>query len=199
VLFDCLKCLANSSQHSQTQTINFENAQFIKVVFIPLNNRSIRHGRVFERNKFTQWSMRDDHSAGMLREMSGKSHECGGPFYEVSGGKRLRIKPRFTASFKEIGFLVEPLDCAGKAVHFFQRKAEGLPHIPDRRARTVGDDFGCHPGTFPSIFAVNILNDFFPSFVLKIHVDIGSFVAFPADKTFKEKVHPVRIHSSLSR
>jgi len=46
----------------------------------------------------------------------------------------------------------------------------------------VGDEGGGEGGTAPAVLAVDVLNDFLTTFVLKVHVDIRRLVPFPGDK-----------------
>ena len=43
--------LANGGQHSQSQTIDFQDAESFHVVLVPLDDRPLGHGRIFKRHQ----------------------------------------------------------------------------------------------------------------------------------------------------
>ena len=67
------KCLTNGGEHSQREAVDFENPESIEIIFVPFDNRSSRHGGIFDRHQFTEWATGHHHSANVLRKMARKA------------------------------------------------------------------------------------------------------------------------------
>lgn len=69
------------------------------------------------------------------------------------------------------------------------RYSQRLGHLAVSRSRTVGDECGDHSGAVASVFLVDVLDDFFAPFVLKIDVDVGRLTALSRNEALKKQVH----------
>src|SRR5262245_30851438 len=68
---------------TETQEIHFKKSQVFKVIFVPLNDRSIRHGAVFDGHNVVHGLMAQQKSAGMNREVARKIENLVGKLYEL--------------------------------------------------------------------------------------------------------------------
>ncbi len=74
-------------QHPQRQAIHLQDPQRVQIVLVPLDHRSTRHRRVFDRDQLRQQPSRDHHPANVLRQMAGKSE------YFTDQGHQLATEP----------------------------------------------------------------------------------------------------------
>ena len=88
---------------------------------------------------------------------------------------------------------IPPLVVFGHMVHQGSMNTQGLAGIAKRRSRLIsGHRCGqCRPLT--AIFLINVLNDFLAPLMLKIHINIGRFIALFGNKALKKHAHAGRI------
>ena len=63
---DQIEASPDCCQHAETQHVDFQQPQVLEVIFLPLNDGTIFHRRVFDRYQFRQRSVGDDESANVL-------------------------------------------------------------------------------------------------------------------------------------
>ena len=63
----------DSSEHAQRQHIDFKQAEFIEVVFVPLDDGAVFHGGVLGGDQLRQQPARNDETAHMLRQVARES------------------------------------------------------------------------------------------------------------------------------
>jgi hypothetical protein len=59
--------------HTQTEQIDFDDTQIFAIIFVPLNNRTSWHGRVFQWNNRIELSFADYHTTGVLAQVPWQS------------------------------------------------------------------------------------------------------------------------------
>ena len=79
------------------------------------------------------------------------------------------------------------IDPLGEGVGVSGRDTDGLRHLPQRRARPVGDHVGHLGGALASVLVVDVLDHLLASLVLDVEVDVGRAVAFQRQETFEEQ------------
>ena len=52
MLFEQIETSVNRREHSQCQAIDFEDSEFIQIVFVPLDDRPAAHRSVLDRTQF---------------------------------------------------------------------------------------------------------------------------------------------------
>ena len=67
-------------QHAQRQHIDFENAQRIEIILVPLNGGALLHRRIHDGHDLVETIPGDDEAAAMLSEVSGKAGKFAGKF-----------------------------------------------------------------------------------------------------------------------
>ena len=68
-----LECILHHRHHPEAQQIDLHNAEVFAIVLVPLRHHATRHERVLQRHERTQFILANDHSAGMLAEMTRQS------------------------------------------------------------------------------------------------------------------------------
>ena len=148
VLLDQGKALADRRQHAQGQAIDLEDAQFVEIVLVPLNDRpptrhphagtrGAPHSRVFNRHQLTQRPAGHDHAAGMLREVTRESNQLFNQLNPLPPGRRLDINACLAAKQRHIGLSTKMLEPLGQAVNLFG--GYDLARRPRRGRRNGGD------------------------------------------------------------
>ena len=187
---------ADRRQHAQGQAIDLEDAQFVEVVFVPLDDRPLGHGRVFDRHQLAQRPAGHDHAAGVLREVPREADQLPDELDQLPGGRRLGHRcPTSRPAERAMSGLqsTKMLDPLGQPVDLLGGHAQRAAHVADGGAGAVGDHFGRHAGPFAAVFLVEILQDFLAAFVLEVDVDVGGFVPLAADEPLEQEVHPLGI------
>ena len=65
-----LKGVLHDRHHAETKQIHFHNSEILAVVLIPLRDHASRHRRILQRHERAEFSLADDHSAGVLTEVT---------------------------------------------------------------------------------------------------------------------------------
>ena len=100
----------------------------------------------------------------------------------ATGGEAVFVK-----AFFEVALLVPPGQGFGQVVHKDRVQTQSLAHIAYCAARPIGNDRGGKGGAAARVFVVDVLNDLFAAFVLKVHIDVGGLVALTRDKTLEQQ------------
>ena len=135
--------------------------------------------------------LRDDHPADVLAEMPRKALQFADQSQELANRARARIKTGHATTVVKFDRTV--VERFGQRIDSIQRDAECLADIAHGRARSVGDDLGCHGRTVATVLVVDVLQDFFAALMFEIDIDIGRFVAFARDKSLEQHVEPFGI------
>src|SRR5690606_15389892 len=77
---------------------------------------------------------------------------------------------------------------AGKSVNGIQRHPHGFGNIADSSFLMELSDRSHNTGPIPTVFLINILNDFFSALVFKIHINIGRFVTRGRNEPFEKQI-----------
>ncbi len=71
--------------------------------------------------------------------------------------------------------------------------AQGLGHVPHRRAGPVGDDVGHLGGIGPAVALVDVLDDLLPPVALDVDVDVRRAVPLRREEALEEQAEPHRV------
>ena len=91
VLADQVEAFANGGQHAQRQAIDFEDAQLVEIVLVPLDHRAAFHGGVFDRHQLAQRALGHHHAADVLPQMARKADQLAHQAQQPAADVRLRI------------------------------------------------------------------------------------------------------------
>src|SRR3984893_11140485 len=191
---DQIEGTAYRGKHAERQHIDFEQSQRIEVVLVPLDDRALRHRRVFNGNQFIQAAARYDEAAHVLRYATRKSQDLRGEFHEPLDSGIAWIETRSADALWIDPLAIPPLKAACQPVDFRKIQSQCLAHVAQRAAGPVRNDGGGESRALAAVFAVNVLNDLFAPLVLEIHVDVRRFVALLRDEALEQHGHARRIH-----
>ena len=116
-----------------------------------------------------------------MRDSSGSK-----PAADELDGERLGVAPA--------GVVSPGPELLGEAIHLLRGVAQGLGHLPRRRAVSVGDDVGGHGGTVRSIAFVDVLDHFLPLIPGgQIEIDVGPFTPLLGQEALEQQLHLHRV------
>ena len=75
MLLNQIEALADRREHAQAEAIDFEDAQLVEIVFVPLDDGATLHRGVFDRRQLAQRPLGHDHAADVLRQMPRKADQ----------------------------------------------------------------------------------------------------------------------------
>ena len=181
-------------QHAEAEDVHLEQAEFVEVVLVPLDDGPLGHGGVLDRHQLLQRPARDHEAPGVLRQVAGKAHQLPHQPQQPLHQRRRRVE----AGVAHPGFVdfpaVPPLHGTRQPVHLQRVEAERLADIADRAARPVGDHRGGQRRAMPAVLRIQVLDHLLAPLVLEIHVDVGGLVALARDEALEQQRHPRGIH-----
>ena len=181
-------------QHAQGQHVDFEQADGVQIVLVPLHDAAVGHGGVLDGYQARQRPARHDEAPRVLGKVARKIQQLlGQPGPQLRRG-RVGGKPAFLEAAQQVLPAVPPLVGLGDAIDQGQVHAQCAPNVAQRAARPVADDDGGQRGAAPSVFLVDVLDDFFAPLVFEVDVDVRRFVAFLADEASEQRVVVGRDH-----
>ena len=110
--------------------------------------------------------------------MPWKTEQFSNQVQEPFDNRAFGIEPGFEDTTVIDTLAVPPLHRPRKTPNLQFTKAQCFTDIPQRAAGSIGDHSSCKRRPFPAVFLVDVLNDFFTTFVLEINIDVGRFIAF---------------------
>src|SRR5882757_3243318 len=193
-LVDQVEATAYRGKHPERKHIDLEQSQRFEVVLVPLDDRALRHRRVFNGNQFIQTAARNDEAAHVLRQVTRKSQDLRREFHEPLDSGIAWIETRSADALRIDPLAIPPLKAACQPVDFRKIQSQCLADIAQRAAGPVRDDGGGESRALAAVFPVNVLNDLFAPLVFEIHIDVRWLVALLRDETLEQHGHARRIH-----
>ena len=77
-LADELQAAANGAEHAQGQHVHLEQTHCVQVVLVPLDDRAVRHGRVFYRHQAGERALGEHKTADVLAQVAGEALQLAG-------------------------------------------------------------------------------------------------------------------------
>ena len=188
---------ADRRQHAQGQAIDLEDAQFVEVVFVPLDDRPLRGMAAFSIGTSSHNGPRVMTMPPVCCERCrGKPTNCPTSSINCRAAVRSMTGHRVPASGQrsdDVGLARKCSSPLGQPVDLLGGHAQRAAHVADGGAGAVGDHFGRHAGPLAAVFLVEILQDLLAALVLEVDVDVGGFVPLAADEPLEQEVHPLGI------
>ena len=82
-------------QSPQGQEVDFDESALVYAVLIPVTNVPLFNGALLHRRHFYEGRRADNHAAGVLGQVLGKSIQLGGQVNEVTPGRDPHLVPKF--------------------------------------------------------------------------------------------------------
>src|SRR5579859_3449274 len=89
------------SHHAQAEQIDFNNAHVGAIFFIPLHDDAAGHGRGFQRHNRIELALANDHSSGMLAQMTRQVLNGKAKFEKFANARMAWIKTRIAKLARE--------------------------------------------------------------------------------------------------
>jgi hypothetical protein len=136
---DLVDAVLDCREHPQPEEVDLEEPRVGARVLVPLAELTPGHRGRLHRDEVDQRPRRDDHPAGVLRDvtrepgdLAGQPRECAPPLrleLAVSVGESRNLLPHTLR--------IPSVRGAGQALELCERKAERLPDVADRASRAV--------------------------------------------------------------
>ena len=133
------KHLRPRGQHSQGEAIDFEDAQIIEIILVPLNYRPPFHGGIFNRHEFVQRTSCNHHAADVLREMPRKPQQFVDKKCKWLAHARTQIESGFQAPLRKIVRDMVMTGVLCQAIDEVLRQPQGFSDITNGGAWAIGD------------------------------------------------------------
>jgi hypothetical protein len=114
------KALIDRRKHTQRQTVHFQQAKRVYIVFVPLNKRALGHCPILQWDNFAQWSLGDDKTADMLGKMTRETQQLYHQPNQHLNRALFRFQPGRGQSVRRNGVDVPPVQRFGQGVHAIQ-------------------------------------------------------------------------------
>ncbi len=88
-----------------------------------------------------------------------------------------------------------PVHALGESINAIKRQSQRFADLTHSTFAAIGNYFSGECRSLTTIFAVDILNDLFASFVLEININVRRLVALTTDKPLKEQIDSIGIDS----
>ena len=136
---DLLDAVLDRGEHPEAEEVDLEEARVRTRVLVPLAELATRHCRRLHGNELDEWPRRDDHPAGVLRDVAREAGDLPRQPGEGAPAPRLELP---LAVGKPGDLLPHPLRVPavgepGEPLQLGEREPERLPHVADRAARAI--------------------------------------------------------------
>ena len=84
--------LAQAGQHAEPEHVDFQNAQRVEIVLVPLDISAVVHRCIADRHHFVESAACDDKPADMLGEMTREAVDLGRQRRDLAHAPALRVE-----------------------------------------------------------------------------------------------------------
>ena len=181
-------------EHAERETVDFENAELVEVVLVPLHDRAAFHRGRLNRHEILEFAAGHHHAAHVLAEVAGKADELADERREPRARVARGVEPRFGQPRRQILQMVAHVDHSRDRLDAIEREAEHLGEIADGRPQPIRNHLGRHRRPGAAVGVVDVLQHLLAAVVLEVDVDVGSLPPLAAHEPLEEHVHPRRVH-----
>jgi hypothetical protein len=176
VLGHQFEAVAQSRQHPQAQQVELHQADRCAVVLVPLQDAAVLHAPPLHGADLGHRPVTHDHPPGVDAQVAGEvldlrsqgQHLGGDVVVDVAVGAPLVLA---------VDHVAPAVDLLGPGILLAGGVAQGLGHVPHRRAGPVGDDVGHLGGIGPAVALVDVLDGLLAPVALDVDVDVRRAVA----------------------
>ena len=179
-------------EHAQAEQVELHQPGGRAVVLVPLEHRAVLHARPLDRAALDERAVGHHHPARVDAEVAREVEHLLG---EVERELRDRRAPSSSAGSRTTrgAAATPPVDPLGERVGVTRREAHGLRHLPQRRARPVGDHVGDLRGALAAVLVVDVLDHLLTPLVLDVEVDVGGAVALEREEALEQQAERDRV------
>ena len=92
MLIHQIERLAQARQHAEAEHVDFQNAQRVEIILVPLDEGAVIHRRIADRHHFVEPAAGDDKAADMLGKMARKAIDLLRERKDLAHAPALRIE-----------------------------------------------------------------------------------------------------------
>src|SRR5690606_27169485 len=193
VMANQVEAAAQRGEHAQGEDIHLEQADGVQIILVPLDHGAPFHGGIFYRHQAVQGLFGDDKAPRMLGQVPREADQLTAQGRYAVQYRTVGVETSLAQALG-IGNAIAPAAAAaGQRVHLIRRQAQRLADIADRPGSMVAADHRGQGGAAPAIAVEDVLDDLFPTLVLKVDVDIRRLLAFPGQEAFEQQVGARRV------
>ena len=187
-----LEAVAQGGQHPQAQQVELDQAHRRAVVLVPLQDAAVLHAPPLHGADLGHRPVTHDHPPGVDAQVAGEvldlrsqgQHLGGDVVVDVAVGAPLVLA---------VDHVAPAVDLLGPGILLAGGVAQGLGHVPHRRAGPVGDDVGHLGGIGPAVALVDVLDGLLPPVALDVDVDVRRAVPLRGEEALEEQAQPHRV------
>src|SRR5215217_3682774 len=186
VLAEQVEASADAAQHAESKHIDFEDAQLVQVILVPLDDGSIFHRRIRYGQQMVEPVAGDDEAADMLAQMTREAIEGRRHLqYHRHGGVVRVYADGPNAVWIEVAGSPAPVQAA-QHLDGVLGQTEDLADVADGAFGAICDVVGGEGCPVPAVLLVDVLHHLFAALVLEVHVDVRWLVALGGDEAFEQ-------------
>ncbi|KPX56540.1 Titin [Pseudomonas amygdali pv. photiniae] len=184
---------AQGAEHAQCKYVDFQQADQVQIILVPLNDRAVGHRGVLDRHQRLQRMLGNHEAARMLRQMPRKADQLAGECQHTLEDWHVGIEAVFAQAFGRRQRIAPAAEGIGQGVDLVRRQTQHLGHITHCARAVIRAGHRRQRRPAPTITPEYVLNDFFAAVVLEIHVDIRWLVALFGDEALEQQVTLFRV------
>ncbi|KWV86540.1 hypothetical protein PFLmoz3_03973 [Pseudomonas fluorescens] len=188
-----IEAAADRAEHAQGKDVHLEQTDGVEVVFVPLDNGALGHGRIFHRHQGVQRVFADHKAARVLGQVPRKTDQLLGQRQDTPQQWAVRVEAAFTQALQRRRLIAPAPAAIGQGVDLVRRQPEGLGHITYRARGVVTADHRRQGCTGAAIALEHVLQHLFAALVLKVHVDVRRLVALFGQEALEQQVGQARV------
>ncbi len=182
------------TEHAEREHVDLDQAQFVEIVLVPLDHAAALHRGHLDRHQLLDLIAGDDESARVLAQMPREVDQLLRQRDPHPRQRRVGVEAGFAQARGVDVSSIEPVQALRQQLDALQIDAQRAAHIPQRRPRPIADHHGRQRGAVPTVFAIDVPDDFFAPLVLEIDIDVGRLMALGADETLEQQLAFFGVH-----
>src|SRR5690606_15932954 len=141
------KGTADTAKHPKAQHVDLEQADRSEIVLVPLDECTIFHGGIADRDALHERPAREHEATDMLGKMAGKANELVSQLNDALQERIVGIETDLAyALIGKCAPRARTPDHAGERCDSILAEAHGLADLAHGRARAIADDRGSEAG-----------------------------------------------------
>ncbi|RMS55643.1 hypothetical protein ALP64_200424 [Pseudomonas syringae pv. actinidiae] len=184
---------AQGAEHAQCKDVDFQQADQVQVVLVPLDDGALGHRCVFDRHQRVQRVLGNHETTRMLRQVPGETDQLAGQGQHALENGCFSIETVFAQAFGRRQRIAPAAERIRQGVDLVRWQAQHLGHVTQCAGTVIGTGHCGQRRPAPTITPKYVLNDFFAAVMLEIHVDVRWLVALSGNEALEQQVALFRV------